>query len=98
MVKWLKTKNEIINMSYVRRFSLSYLGDVVQILAWFDDDIEHCIVIDEYKENVMYEIETEIGTLVECLGRDCALLEFSKIERFVDCCHCSLSEVEIYDS
>ena len=54
MVNWIQTINGFINISHVRRLSVSSLGDVVQILAWFDDDIEHCIVINEYHTNKTY--------------------------------------------
>ena len=70
MVNWIQTINGFINISHVRRLSVSSLGDVVQILAWFDNDIEHCIVINEYHTNKTYQDEYADGYLsAECAAR-----------------------------
>lgn len=72
MVNWIQTINGFINMSHVRRLSVSSLGDAVQILAWFDDDIEHCIVINEYHTNKTYQAEYNDGYVnlsAECAAR-----------------------------
>lgn len=72
MVNWIQTINGFINVSHVRRFTVSSLGDVVQILAWFDDDIEHCIVINEYHTNKTYQAEYNDGYVnlsAECAAR-----------------------------
>lgn len=72
MVNWIQTINGFINVSHVRRFTVSSLGDVVQILAWFDDDIEHCIVINEYHTSKTYQAEYNDGYVnlsAECAAR-----------------------------
>lgn len=69
MVNWIQTINGFINVSHVRRFTVSSLGDVVQILAWFDDDIEHCIVINEYHTNKTYQTEYDEDLSAECAAR-----------------------------
>jgi hypothetical protein len=69
MVNWIQTINGFINMSHVRRLSVSSLGDVVQILAWFDDDIEHCIVINEYHTNKTYQNNGDENLSAECAAR-----------------------------
>ena len=72
MVNWIQTINGFINISHVRRLSVSSLGDVVQILAWFDDDIEHCIIINEYHTNKTYQAEYNDGYVnlsAECAAR-----------------------------
>ena len=70
MVNWIQTINGFINVSHVRRLSVASLGDVVQILAWFDDDIEHCIVINEYNANKTYQAEYNDGYVT--LSAECA--------------------------
>lgn len=69
MVNWIQTINGFINVSHVRRFTVSSLGDVVQILAWFDDDIEHCIVINEYHTNKTYQTEYDEDLSAESAAR-----------------------------
>lgn len=71
MVNWIQTINGFINISHVRRLSVSSLGDVVRILAWFDDDIEHCIVINEYHTNKTYsqEFYEDVNLSAECAAR-----------------------------
>lgn len=46
-MKWLETVNGYVTVDNAKRFTVSDIGDAVQILMWVDDNIEHCVVVNE---------------------------------------------------
>lgn len=94
MSKWLETQNGIINLRYVKRITRTSLGGVSQILAWYDDDIDHCEILAEYTNDAVYEIENEDSLLEKHEGYICAELMLRRIKGIVDSFSCDLCEVE----
>lgn len=79
-MKWLEIVNGYVTVDDAKRFTVSDIGDAVQILMWVDDNIENCIVVKEYNANAVSDAKRELEFIINYIsdGDVCAYEQYTQ--------------------